>query len=238
MSSEQVLYRNYYRAIVIDFPRTFKARAPNKNPNSDRSIEKHYRTMTQKQILEFCTEIRQLAHPAGCHIFNWTSGPHLHRFMDECRAMGARYSSVAFYFAKLQKSLRGQIQLTTTDIAELEKLFFMGPGFTTRKNIEPCILYRIGSPKRKGKDVPELILDYRREHSRKPDETLRRVEQYCDGPYLEFFSRSSRPGWTHWGDEVGKFDSPQPKPPKKSRPAKPEKVESAPVDPRQIDLLT
>src|SRR5437868_6267714 len=95
-----VLYRKYYKAIMIDFPRTFKARAPNKNPSSDRSVEKHYQTMTKKEIIEFCPLIKELAHPDGCHVFNWTSGPYLDHAFLEMKAMGARYSSVAFYFAK------------------------------------------------------------------------------------------------------------------------------------------
>ena len=29
-----------------------------------------------------------------------------------------------------------------------------------------------------------------------------------DGPYLDLFARQTRPGWTYWGNEVGKFDKP------------------------------
>ena len=32
------------------------------------------------------------------------------------------------------------------------------------------------------------------------------------GPYLELFARQTRPGWTCWGNEVGKFDQPKPEP--------------------------
>lgn len=201
------LYRKHYRAIVVDFPWGFKARAPNRNPQSDRSVERHYKTMSKAEILSFANEMRGLAHKDGCHVFMWTTGPFLEFSFQVLKAMGARYSSVAFTFIKLRKQFQNQVHFTTTDIAELESLFRVNLGFTTRKNAEYCLLGRIGSPKRKAKDVRELIIDYQREHSRKPDETLKRVERYCDGPYLELFSRSSRPGWTHWGDETGKFDS-------------------------------
>jgi len=53
--------------------------------------------------------------------------------------------------------------------------------------------------------VRELILAPRREHSRKPDEFYRRVEQYCEGPFADLFAREQRPGWDVWGDEVGRF---------------------------------
>ncbi len=35
---------------------------------------------------------------------------------------------------------------------------------------------------------------------------IRKMEALFDGPYLELFSRSGRPGWDVFGDEVGKFD--------------------------------
>ena len=55
------------------------------------------------------------------------------------------------------------------------------------------------------KNVRELILAPRREHSRKPDEFYSRVEAYCAGPYLELFAREQRSGWSSWGNETTKF---------------------------------
>ena len=49
-----------------------------------------------------------------------------------------------------------------------------------------------------------------REHSRKPDELYHRIERYVsgEGPFLEWFARQSRLGWTTWGLEKTKFDPP------------------------------
>jgi N6-adenosine-specific RNA methylase IME4 len=49
--------------------------------------------------------------------------------------------------------------------------------------------------------VRKLIISPRREHSRKPDEAYGRIERLFEGPYLEMFARSSRPGWDRWGAE-------------------------------------
>ena len=47
-----------------------------------------------------------------------------------------------------------------------------------------------------------------REHSRKPDEAFEAAENLMpDARRIELFSRQLRPGWTVWGDEVGKFDA-------------------------------
>lgn len=42
----------------------------------------------------------------------------------------------------------------------------------------------------------------RGEHSAKPEASYERIEARSRGPYLEVFARSTRPGWTAWGNEV------------------------------------
>ena len=65
----------------------------------------------------------------------------------------------------------------------------------------------IGNPKRISKDVKRLIIDKRREHSRKPEQTYDRIEKLVEGPYLELFARKTRRNWDSWGDQVGLFDN-------------------------------
>ena len=62
-----------------------------------------------------------------------------------------------------------------------------------------------GKPPRKAKDVRRLLVECRREHSRKPDE-IRERERLVQGPYLELFAREMKAGWDCWGDQVGLFD--------------------------------
>lgn len=49
----------------------------------------------------------------------------------------------------------------------------------------------------------DFILAPRREHSRKPEEFYSYVESRSKGPYLELYSRTTRPGWTDAGNETG-----------------------------------
>jgi N6-adenosine-specific RNA methylase IME4 len=81
----------------------------------------------------------------------------------------------------------------------------MGMGYWTRANSEPCLLATRGKPKRLNADVRQGIIEPRREHSRKPDCVPGRIERLVAGPYLELFCRTTRPGWTVWGNQVGKF---------------------------------
>ena len=68
----------------------------------------------------------------------------------------------------------------------------------------------VGKPKRLSKDFKRLIIDKRREHSRKPEETYSRIERLVEGPYLELFARKTKKNWDSWGDQVGLFDKKKP----------------------------
>lgn len=85
----------------------------------------------------------------------------------------------------------------------------IGMGYWFRQQIEICLFFTRGKPKRLSMGVRQLIIAPRREHSRKPDEQYERIEALVGGPYLELFARNTRPGWSSWGNEVGKFDEPQ-----------------------------
>jgi N6-adenosine-specific RNA methylase IME4 len=54
--------------------------------------------------------------------------------------------------------------------------------------------------------VRRLVVDHRREHSRKPDQVRERIERLVDGPYIELFARETRDGWDCWGDQPALFD--------------------------------
>jgi N6-adenosine-specific RNA methylase IME4 len=106
-------------------------------------------------------------------------------------AWGFEYKTIAFTWAKR----------TPTD-----KAWHLGLGYWTRQNSEHCLLGRRGKPKRIARDVRELVIAPRGEHSRKPDEVAAGIERLAPGPYLELFARETGPGWTSWANEVSKFD--------------------------------
>lgn len=162
---------------------------------SNRDPRRHYRTMSMASICAL--PMKDIAAP-DCHLFLWVTGPMLKLSFEVMQEWGFTYSAIAFTWVKLKKGR------TLTSIEDLH----VGLGYTTRKNTELCLLARRGSPKRLSGNVRELIVAPRREHSRKPDEVRDRIEEYCAGPYVELFARSSRKGWRSWGAEATKFDVP------------------------------
>ena len=192
------LRRAYYGAIAIDPASHFSSYTAiqSQNWSSRRDNERHYRTMLFDELAAL--PIAKLAAPSGTHLFAWTSGPFLPQALRLIDAWGFKYSTRAFTWLKTKRGWDGESPLAEDD-------FHIGLGLTVRHQTEMVLLARRGNCRRQRKDVRELILSPRREHSRKPDEFYRRVEAYCEGPYADLFAREQRPNWDCWGDESEKF---------------------------------
>jgi N6-adenosine-specific RNA methylase IME4 len=198
--------RRSFGVVCADPPWKFKSRTAlqSTNWNSRRDVDKHYDTMTNEEIAAL--PVRELAAKEGCHLFLWSTGPHLPEAINTMRAWGFKFSGVAFTWVKLR---RKHDPLQFRMLPTVDGDFHVGLGLTTRKNCEFVIMGRRGNCRRVGKDVRELILAPVREHSRKPDEYRDRVERYVGPgiPIVELFARESRAGWTTWGNEAEKFDA-------------------------------
>ena len=80
---------------------------------------------------------------------------------------------------------------------------FVSKGFWTRHGTEDCWLATRGAPKRRARDVDEVVAaPIHLESSRKPAEVQRGIERLVAGPYVELFARRPRAGWTVWGNQV------------------------------------
>jgi N6-adenosine-specific RNA methylase IME4 len=194
------LRRHYYGAIAADPASHFSSYTAiqSQNWNSRRDNERHYKTMSFAELTAL--PVRDLAAPAGAHLFLWTSGPFLLQALKLIDAWGFKYSTRAFTWLKTKRGWDGISPLAESD-------FPVGLGLTVRHQTEFVLLARRGNCRRQRKDVRELILAPRREHSRKPAEFYRRVEQYCEGPYVDLFAREQRPNWDAWGNEISKFSN-------------------------------
>lgn len=80
-----------------------------------------------------------------------------------------------------------------------------GVGFYFR-NVTEIILFGVrGKGARtlqRGRTQENIVLQRKREHSRKPDEQYELIESCSWGPFLEMFARGNRPGWHCWGNQV------------------------------------
>jgi hypothetical protein len=60
-----------------------------------------------------------------------------------------------------------------------------------------------GKPRRRGKDVRKLIVEPRREHSRKPDDVRERIERLVGGPFRGPGCTTKSPGRIGADDQPG-----------------------------------
>lgn len=192
------LLRQHYGAILVDPPWQFLTRS---DKGKGRSPENHYECMTLDDIKAL--PVADLA-AKDCALFMWVIDTHWAMALDVMESWGFAHKTRAFEWVKLNKGFDGYPDDDKSAISD--KAYFKGMGYWTRANPESCILGTRGSPTRKSKSVRRLIVTKLREHSRKPDEVYPSIEALVPGPYVELFSRSSRPGWDAMGNEVGKFD--------------------------------
>lgn len=170
-----------FRAVLADPPWNFRAWS---QQGEGRSAQAHYRCMRLGDIAVL--PVRRLC-DEDCWLFLWATTPMLPQALWLMDEWGFQYSGTAFAWAKLTKA---------------GAPWHFGLGHTTRKNIELCLLGRRGKPHRNSASVRELIVSPVREHSRKPDEQYERIEEFCDGPYVELFARRRRRGWRSWGNQL------------------------------------
>jgi N6-adenosine-specific RNA methylase IME4 len=173
-----------FGVIAADPPWQFKVWS---KKGTGRSAEQHYATMSNQDIKRL--PVAGLA-AESCALFLWVVDCQLDVGLETMRAWGFKFVTRGFDWVKYNH--------TTGK-------FSIGMGMTTRTGAEQCLLGTRGSPKRLSKGVRQVIAEPRREHSRKPDKFFTQVEELYPGPYLELFARQTRPNWTCWGLEIGKF---------------------------------
>ena len=170
-----------YKILYADPPYYFKSYS---KKGENRNATKHYNCMEFNDILQL--PINNIA-DVDCVLFIWVIDPFLERAFEIINKWGFKYKTVAFTWIKQNKSSG----------------FFTGLGYWTRANPEQCLLATKGNPKRVSKAVKQLVIDVRREHSRKPDCVRDRiVELMVDLPRIELFDRQNFQGWDSWGDEL------------------------------------
>lgn len=194
-----------FQLIYADPPWAFRTHSgADRTPTQKKfnEAEDHYPTMPLDDI-----KALPISDIAGKNavLAMWIVGSHCDAALDLGRAWGFNFTTDLFYWLKQKRIRPDQLDLFTGDIAPLP----MSMGYYSRKQIEPVWLFT----RRKGlpvldHSVRQLIVEPKRTHSRKPEAAAQGLERLFgpDVTRLELFSRTPRAGWTHWGNEVGKFE--------------------------------
>lgn len=162
------------------------------SPNSPRSPERHYHTMTNEEICRLPLHTIKTEHSV---CLMWATFPKLEIALHVLHEWGFLYKTVAFVWIK--KNRRSDS-------------LFWGMGNYTRSNAEICLLGI--SP---GVRTSECVISHRvhqvvispiESHSKKPEIVKARiVELFGSVSRIELFARKQTSGWDVWGDETDKF---------------------------------
>ena len=171
----------------------------------------HYEVQTKHQIVvkmqEWMNE-NQVANEA--HLYLWTVNSFtagkdqgIIPALDVCDALGFKPISL-IPWVKSNVGSPTPYGMRYTEMCIFAVKYDKGMGKRTRYSgtLEPESV-----PNGKGLcSSKDYIIAPRREHSRKPEEFYRYVEERSNGPYLELYSRTNRTGWVTVGNEAGKWD--------------------------------
>lgn len=180
------LPRKQYSVIYADPPWAYRQSGSEKSRSS---AAKHYQTMTTAEICAL--PVREIC-GGGVACFMWATFPNIGEAIKVMEAWGFEYKTAAFVWVK--KNAKSGTN-------------FWGMGAYTRANAEVCLLgvspgFK-ASERVRSHRVHQIIEAPVEGHSKKPDETRRRiVELLGDVPRLEMFARQRADGWDAWGNEA------------------------------------
>lgn len=173
-----------FGTILADPPWQFQNRTGKVAPEHKRL--NRYGTMNLDEICELPV-IDVAADPA--HLYLWVPNALLPDGLRVMEAWGFRYiSNIVWHKVRKDGGSDGR-----------------GVGFYFR-NVTELLLFGVRGKNARtldpGRRQVNIIQSMKREHSRKPDEQYRIIEECSWGPRIEIFSRGTRKGWTVWGNQA------------------------------------
>lgn len=173
-----------FKTVLADPPWQFQNRTGKIAPEHRRL--NRYETMTLDDICELpvaeCVD-------STAHLYLWVPNALLPDGLRVLRAWGFEYKS-NIVWRKIRKDGGSDGR---------------GVGFYFR-NVTEMILFGVRGKNARTLDPGRTQVNYiesrKREHSRKPDEQYPLIEECSPGPFLEMFSRGTRPRWTVWGNQA------------------------------------
>ena len=194
-----------YKTIVIDPP---WKKSTGGIGHASLQCSTHYEVQTRGQIVDTIGDWFK-NHPVApeAHMYLWTvnsftagADQGIIPAMDVCERLGFKPISL-IPWVKSNVGSPTPYGMRYTEMCIFAVRYDKGMGRRTRyKGTQEPESVPNGGGLTSSKD---FILAPRRQHSRKPEEFYSYVESRSKGPYLELYSRTSRPGWTGVGKQAG-----------------------------------
>jgi N6-adenosine-specific RNA methylase IME4 len=172
-----------YKTIYIDPPWPEKGGGKIK-----RGADRHYDLMSLAEIEAL--PVANLADPAGCHLYLWTTNNFLEAALRLVKTWGFEYITTITW-TKDRMGL-GQYYRGIT-----EHCIFAA----TPKRLPYKYKLEIDGSTKRAQGVTGFF-EAKTIHSRKPAKMREMIEAVSYGPRIELFARQAFPGWDCWGNEA------------------------------------
>jgi N6-adenosine-specific RNA methylase IME4 len=183
----QCIGNKKFRTILADPPWQFNNRTGKMAPEHKRLSR--YQTLSLREISEIPV---QVAADQPAHLYLWVPNALLNEGLEVMRSWGFTYkTNIIWHKVRKDGGPDGR-----------------GVGFYFRNTTE-IVLFGIRGPLRTlkpGRTQVNIIRSQKQEHSRKPDELYKIIEECSPGPYFELFARGKRIGWHVWGNQADNYD--------------------------------
>lgn len=183
--------KGHYGTILIDPPWRFQNRTGKVAPEHQRLSR--YETLSTEELKKL--PVGELAKPKS-HLYLWTPNALLPEALQVMEAWGFRYKTNLIWY-KVRKDGGPDRR---------------GVGFYYRNVTEMVLLgvrgqLRTLSPARSKENI---IVQRKREHSKKPYEQYEVITNCSPAPHIELFAREAVPGWDVWGNEADTYEESRP----------------------------
>jgi N6-adenosine-specific RNA methylase IME4 len=177
-----------YRTVVADPPWQPKMALTNGGAPKG-SPQNFYNTMTVPEIIALRPRLAPQA-----HVYIWCLTQHVDWGYEVARAWGA--DPIILWTWKKPGLGVGRFRCNTEHVLVARKGDRIGNPF--------------GQGGRHSQATNGTLFEWPRgRHSEKPDQFFDLVETLSPGPHLEMYARTTRLGWSSWGDQVSECSKPQ-----------------------------
>ena len=175
---------NRFSTVLADPPWRFINRTGKMAPEHRRLSR--YETMTVEDISAL--PVAKIVQPTA-HLYLWVPNALLPDGIKVLAAWGFKYKSNIVWH-KLRKDGGSDGRGVGFYFRNVTELLLFGVRGKNARTLAP------------GRTQVNYIGTRKREHSRKPDEQYKLIEDCSPGPYLEMFARGAQPNWSSWGNQA------------------------------------
>lgn len=176
-----------------------------------RGADRHYPTVTVKGMHPLISTASVWDPADDAHMYMWVTNNYLVHGLQLMEVLGFRYVT-NIVWVKIRDPKQGRplglvLEMVTRGQLHgaMRALVQYGLGQYFRGGHEILLFgvrgHGIGL-RTERRDLGTVVFAERDEHSAKPQSVYELVEARSPGPFVEMFARTSRSGWTSWGNEA------------------------------------